>query len=176
MASPGEGTAMIWLGTIAVATCFFVKAQHPTVGLPPVDPHDFLNRTENCVCCHDTREKQIEPHRFTIDINESCERCHPAGALGHSHPMGEEAALPERDGDTPRNLPLDERDLITCGTCHNPHLPGYTPERFARPQVPAGSRTSNGLEVAYYKSYRLRLHAPDAGNDPTCAGCHEEYF
>ena len=35
---------------------------------------------------------------------------------------------------------------------------------------------SNGVEIAYYKSYMLRLHAPEAGNDPTCAACHSEKF
>jgi hypothetical protein len=81
-----------------------------------------------------------------------------------------------RDLEIPEDLPVDEDGAVTCGTCHNPHLPGYLPERFTVSQQPTGTLEEEGRQVAYYKSYRLRLHGADAGNDPTCAACHREYF
>lgn len=169
---------MIWIGTMALTACMFVSPQRSAEGLPATDPHAFFNRTENCTCCHDTRGQgeAVEPHLFTVDIVESCMGCHTGEMLGISHPVGVRADERYPDMEIPENLPVDGDDLITCGTCHNPHLDGYSPERFASAQAPALVRVENGVEVAYYKSYMLRLHAPEAGNDPTCAACHVSYF
>jgi len=169
---------MFWIGAMALTACMFVSPQRSTEGLPATQPHAFFNKTENCTCCHDTRDQgtDIDPHAFSVDITESCMGCHPSHTIGRSHPVGVRPAARFRTMAIPANLPVDGDRRITCGTCHNPHLDGYTPERFAKAQNPAGSRIENGVEVTYYKSYMLRLHAPEAGNDPTCAACHAEYF
>jgi Cytochrome c554 and c-prime len=169
---------MIWIGTVALTACMFVSPQRSAEGLPTSDPHAFFKRTENCTCCHDTREKGtvIDPHSFSADIVESCMACHTDETIGQSHPVGVRANERFPDMEIPESLPRDGDERITCGTCHNPHLEGYTTERYASTQSPAGSRSENGVEIAYYKSYMLRLHAPDAGNDPTCAACHAGYF
>jgi len=168
----------MWIGMVALSACMFVNTPRGGEGLPSVDEHAFLNLTENCTCCHDTgdQEAAIDPHAFTVDIIESCTRCHSGSRLGRSHPVGVSADERYPDMEIPEDLPVDQEDRITCGTCHNPHLGGYSTERFASGQDPIGSRLEDGVEVAYYKSYRLRLHAPEAGNDPTCAACHNEYF
>jgi hypothetical protein len=169
---------MIWIGAVALTACMFVSPQRSEVGLPAVDPHSFLNRTENCTCCHETRDqgRAVEPHEFTVDIVENCMSCHTPDRIGRSHPVGISASLRFPDMKIPAELPVDHEEHITCGTCHNPHLPTYSTERFAVEQEPKGFRVEDGVEVAYYKSYQLRKHAPEAGNDPTCAACHANYF
>ncbi len=169
---------MLWIGTMALATCFFVSPPHPIEELPEVDPHEFLNRVESCTCCHETggAEGSIEPHEFTSEIPENCTRCHTEEMIGISHPVGSSPSERFPEMEVPEALPVDEQDRITCGTCHNPHLPGYSRERYTKLQRPMGTREEENVEIAYYKSYRLRLHQPDAGNDPTCAACHVEYF
>ncbi len=169
---------MIWIGTIALTACMFVSPQRNTEGLPAANPHAFFNAAENCTCCHETREKgtAVDPHAFSVDITESCMSCHPGETIGYSHPVGIRSEERFPDMKIPEELPVDGDERITCGTCHNPHLNGYSPERYVSRQEPTGTRIENGVEVAYYKSYMLRRHAPDAGNDPTCAACHTELF
>lgn len=168
---------MIGIGTMVLATCFFVNPPQPVEGLPEKDPHEFLDRPEACTCCHDvSAADRVEPHRFTVDIIENCMRCHGGEMLGGSHPMVEAPAVEDEELPVDGRLPVDEENRITCGTCHNPHLDGLTTERYAPAQQPLTTRIEQGREVAYYRSYMLRLHAPEAGNDPTCAACHHEYF
>ena len=169
---------MIWLGMVALTACMFVTPQRSAEGLPAVNPHAFFNASENCTCCHDTpnRGEGIDPHAFSIDIVENCMRCHTGEMIGLSHPVGMRAGERFPEMQVPENLPVDADEHITCGTCHNPHLEGFSTERYAGQQDPAGFRIENGVEVAYYKSYMLRMHAPGQGNDPTCAACHVDYF
>jgi len=169
---------MFWIGTMALTACMFVSPQRSVEGLAS-NPHAFFNKTENCTCCHDSQVKGtvIDHHAFSVDIIENCMSCHTSEMLGpQSHPVGVTSAARFPDMEISESLPLDADDRITCGTCHNPHLDGYSKERYASGQKTAGTRIENGVEVAYYKSFMLRLHAPDAGNDPTCAGCHADKF
>jgi len=168
---------MIWIGAIALTACLFVPSQRSVEGLPATNPHAFFNKTENCTCCHETqKEADVAPHSFSVDIIENCMSCHTSDKIGRSHPVGVRAAKQFPDMRIPENLPVDKDERITCGTCHNPHLEGYSTERFSKAQGPVGVRVENGVEVAYYKTYMLRMHAPEKGNDPTCAACHAEYF
>lgn len=169
---------MIWIGTVALTVCMFVSPQRNAADVTTTNPHAFFNKAENCTCCHDTRESEtaIDPHSFSVDIIESCTSCHTDDMIGRSHPVGVRADERFPEMEIPENLPLDENDLVTCGTCHNPHLEAYLPERYAHSQAPVGIRVENGVEVAYYKSYMLRVHVPAAGYDPTCAACHARYF
>lgn len=169
---------MIWIGTIALTACMFVSPQRSAEGLPAKEPHAFFNKTENCTCCHDTRDRgtTIDPHSFTMDIVESCMGCHTGEMIGQSHPVGIRPGARFPDMEIPEILPVDAEERITCGTCHNPHLDGYSTERFAGLQTPVEIRVENGVEIAYYKSYMLRMHAPEAGIDPTCAACHSDKF
>lgn len=169
---------MLWIGMVALTTCMFVPAPRGGAGLPATDPHAFINRVENCTCCHETREegKKIDPHAFSVDIGESCASCHTGEMLGRSHPVDVRADERFPEMEIPEDLPVDAEERITCGTCHNPHLDGYTTERYGATQEPVGVRVEQGVEVAYYRSFRLRIHLPEAGNDPTCAACHDKYF
>lgn len=169
---------MFWIGTVALTACMFVSPQRSAEGLPASNPHAFFNTTQNCTCCHETREneKDIDPHAFNVDITESCMNCHTGEKLGRSHPVGIRADVRFPEMEIPENLPVNADELITCGTCHNPHLEGLVTERYAGGQNPVETRLEQGIEVAYYKSYMLRMHAPDAGNNPTCAACHFEMF
>lgn len=169
---------MIWIGAMALTACMFVSPQQDEGGLPAVDGHAFFNLPEFCACCHETGEgdQEVEPHDFTVEIAETCLRCHSESSLGGSHPVNVDPAERYPDMVIPEEMPLDREGRITCGTCHNPHLAGHSTERYAEMQSPTGAREVDGVEVDFYKSYRLRFHAPDAGNDPTCAACHLEHF
>ena len=169
---------MIWIGAMALTACMFVNPQNGGDGLPAVDGHAFFNLPEFCACCHETGSggQEVDPHRFTDGISETCARCHGGREIGRSHPVDVDPADRYPDMQVPEEMPLDWEGRITCGTCHNPHLPGSATERYAAQQEPAGTREVDGSEVDVYKTYRLRVHVPDAGNDPTCDACHHEYF
>lgn len=168
---------MIWIGVMALTVCMFTSPNNGDGGLPAVDGHAFFNLPEFCACCHDEggREGDVEPHGFTIEITEICMRCHTSGEIGGSHPVDVVPTDRFPDMEVPEEMPLDAQDRMTCGTCHNPHLPGHTTERYVGEQDAAGTRVVDGYEVEFFKSYRLRAHAPDAGNGPTCMACHREY-
>jgi hypothetical protein len=169
---------MIWIGAMALTACMFVSPNNGDGGLPAVDGHAFFNLPEFCVCCHEEGgpEVQVEPHGFTVEITEMCMRCHVPSDIGTSHPVDVVAEERYPDMEVPDYMPVDAEGRITCGTCHNPHLPGHSTERFSLGQVPTGTREVDGREVEFFRTYRLRAHAPGAGNDPTCEACHQEYF
>ncbi len=61
---------------------------------------------------------------------------------------------------SPRSMPLDEDNRITCCTCHNPHAKGLFPARNPR---------SVGAERGHAVNHRLRTRE---GN--ICVACHQK--
>lgn len=79
------------------------------------EPHDFRSHGMTCRSCHvsvtiTTRGAMQKP------VGEICSGCHKNTNLAHPVDMKPSFALPA-------GLPLDERGMMTCATCHDPHRP-----------------------------------------------------
>lgn len=80
-----------------------------------LEPHDFSGQGMNCTSCHEyvtvkSRGVMKKP------VGEICLGCHKLP--GHSHPVDLEPAM-----SIPQDMPLDNNGLLTCATCHDPHMP-----------------------------------------------------
>jgi predicted CXXCH cytochrome family protein len=83
----------------------------------PHEPHDFRAYGMNCRTCHlqvtmKTRGTMVKP------VGEICAGCHKNTGLAHPVDMKPSFALPA-------GLPLDDRGMMTCATCHDPHRSAY---------------------------------------------------
>jgi hypothetical protein len=129
-----------------------------------------------CTRCHQVEQDgeggQIDPHAFAVSVVEACRECHPEERLGRSHPVG---VAPLRSAPRelpPATLPLQwssaaRAQVVTCGTCHNPHLP-----RLARKPVYSLQRPWG--QTGQYLTYFLRMSAATSreGFIPLCHACH----
>jgi len=129
-----------------------------------------------CAGCHevepDGEDWLLEPHRFTVSVVEACRGCHPEEQMGRSHPVDVDPLRSRRSNDWPEELPLhwsdEERaEVMTCGTCHNPHLPRLSADKLYSLQRPWG-------ETGEYLTYYLRMRGRTAreGFTPLCHACH----
>ncbi len=164
---------------------------------PVPNPHDFFNSKTDCQECHSLNEKtgRMMDHSFVKDVTSICRQCHSTESLGYSHSIGARPEEKYPDMDVPEVLPLDVEGALTCGTCHNPHLPYFTMDRFFSIQDPLfcaldaepepdteivlamaaepEPEDANGAETkCFYQTYFLRVREIDQGNDPTCRSCH----
>jgi hypothetical protein len=78
-----------------------------------LEPHDFRAYGMDCRSCHLSlglrqRGGMVKP------VGEICNGCHKL--LGSSHPVDIKPSMT-----TPADLPLDDRRMMTCATCHDPH-------------------------------------------------------
>jgi predicted CXXCH cytochrome family protein len=78
-----------------------------------LEPHDFRAYGMDCRSCHLSvglrqRGGMVRP------VGEICSGCHKL--LGSSHPVGIKPSMT-----IPPDLPLDDRRMMTCTTCHDPH-------------------------------------------------------
>ncbi len=143
------------------------------------NPHDRFQQPGKCGACHQPDEENIRPpeHLLAEDVMELCGECHSNTRLGRSHPVAvrPDKAFPNMN--VPETLPLDEDGNVTCVTCHNPHLPYYSRERFSPAQNPLfcnlDTEKKTGLEC-YFQTYFLRVHQNDGGSYPLCKSCHQD--
>ncbi len=140
-------------------------------------PHAYMADGDRCDGCHGVgrdRDGRIpDPHLFTRPVGEICRVCHPDDQIGRSHPVEVDPyrALDLRE--LPGELPLqtvegEREELMTCGTCHNPHLPRFSDTPLYRRQRPAPG--SGGRFLTYY--LRMKGSTPREGFTPLCHGCH----
>ncbi len=143
----------------------------------PANPHAFFNRTGGCDGCHSIspKNRSLREHEFAGAISENCVSCHPQDSLGLSHPVAVSKKRHYPDMVIPENLPLDEEDNITCGTCHNPHLQGFSTRRFGLGDDPLFQICQNDRCTAYFKTYYLRVEGNGDGYTPLCQSCHAAY-
>lgn len=165
--APVFGVLLV-LGLAAVGS---VPGRHP-----PERPHAFLNDEKRCAGCHrtepDGEDWILDPHLFVVSVVEACRGCHPAAQMGRSHPVEVAPSRLFRRGEVPEALPLHWSDaaraeVVTCGTCHNPHLPRLSPEKLHSLQRPA---PGGGGYLTYY--LRIRGKTPREGFTPLCHACH----
>lgn len=140
-------------------------------------PHEFMEDEDRCGGCHqvekDGEDWILDPHIFTVSVLEACRSCHPADELGRSHPVGTDPYRALNRKEMPPELPLHWSDdarseVMTCGTCHNPHLPRFSAEKLYARQRP------HGEEGRRYLTYYLRIRGktPREGFTPLCHACH----
>jgi hypothetical protein len=109
-----------------------------------LDPHDQVMDDgkidyEKCLYCHverpDVNRATFESVELIGDLKTVCQRCHgkmvrhPAGVNHFRKPSGSIfQRLKKLEKDYGVILPLDDRGMLTCVTCHNPHERGVIPE------------------------------------------------
>jgi len=107
---------------INLAFLFFITITPLAGGATPPpqqlqhEPHDFVAHGLECRSCHISvgllmRGSMQKP------IGDICAGCHKL-AEQTSHPVGMKPSFP-----LPAGLPLDEKGIMTCATCHDPHRP-----------------------------------------------------
>jgi predicted CXXCH cytochrome family protein len=87
------------------------------------NPHKDIEAGEGCLFCHERQPDRSSDTRETVSFIASlrmiCLRCHDKSL----HPAGvEHLVMPKMD--VPKDMPLDDSGMITCITCHNPHIGG----------------------------------------------------
>ena len=169
----------IFFGAALVAGALAIAG---SVGEFPDDPHDFMEEEGKCGDCHTYWEGKLEPHMFSILIHEKCRECH--SHLGRSHPININPDSSDLDLEVPEELPLaymDEigDDVVSCGTCHNPHGEWLSSARAYSKQTAEFVDTADGEEISYFKTYYLRIPGdPEEGFVHLCIACHsrDDYY
>lgn len=141
------------------------------------EPHGFMQAVGRCGGCHEVKGPGVPradgPRSFTGSVVAICRECHRSEEMGRSHPVGMDPARSRGRVQVPPELPLhwsDERgsEVMTCGTCHNPHLARFTDRRIHSFQKPHPQ--GKGRFLTYY--LRLRGDEPKDGYTPLCRACH----
>lgn len=169
MGTPRRAVAVVF----ALGAAVLLRSVLATPSLPP-DPHLFMQKDEACTGCHQFYRDQLDPHTFVVPITEQCMGCHPQEKLGRSHPVGVNPVDAIPSIDVPEDLPL-ENELISCGTCHQPHLTQLSALPCSQEQAPFLVLDEGRVEKPYYKAYYLRFPDPEAGFAPLCMACHRDY-
>lgn len=141
----------------------------------PADPHLFMQEEDDaCAECHSYYRDELDPHSFAVPMVEKCMECHPQGKLGRSHPIGVDPGDARPRIEAPDELPL-ENGLVSCGTCHQPHLTQLSSIPCSKEQKPFLFLDDGRDKIPYYKAYYLRMPDPEAGFAPLCTACHRDY-
>jgi hypothetical protein len=163
--------------------CFVVVAAMLALGLwaagvtTSESPHAYMDSESRCSGCHrvekDGNDWLLDPHIFRTSVTDACQGCHPPQRMGRSHPVGSDPLRLLHLKQMPADLPLqliegDRDELMTCGTCHNPHLPRLARQKLFSRQPAFPGRTGE------YLTYFLRRRSPDPrdGFTPLCKSCH----
>jgi nitrate/TMAO reductase-like tetraheme cytochrome c subunit len=123
--------------------------------------------------------EDIIPHEFIKQITGMCvsSKCHTDEELGPSHIVDISPYDAYPDMVVPKEIPLNwdtvkYKEVMTCGTCHNPHLDWLSTTRSYDIQKPEKKERGR----AYYKTYYLRIKDPQEGYYTLCKSCHEEGY
>lgn len=136
------------------------------------NPHEISGQaaTVDCVSCHtenrqhtqagvlETKNHKADPAAFKSDGVEMCTGCHNAE---DGHKVG--LAI---DFDVPADLPLGEKNKLTCLSCHYTH--GSLSS--SKPQASFSFIDSIVDAERLHKSYLLRRNNADG---ELCLTCHE---
>jgi len=166
--------ATIGKAMLALLLVGFALSLSPAESPLPPEPHRAMNAAGACAGCHAFAGTTLIPHEFVVEIPAKCWECHAQRALGRSHPIGvDPSRSPASVVQIPADLPL-ENGRVSCGSCHNPHLPHLSRTRTF-PKQPAAFRQSAGRdEIEWYQTFYLRKSDPVAGFEPLCLACHKD--
>ena len=159
---------------VVVAVC---RGQMEVTTLPP-NPHGPISIEGECLACHGTYRKELDPHAYVIPVDEMClrESCHVPDRLGRSHPRNVEVKKSNIVGKVPESVPLED-GKISCGSCHKPHNDWlstsqcYPNQKAELLLVSVVNRKQ--IETPYYRSYFLRVvGTAEEGFEALCKTCH----
>ena len=159
------------LGLLLVALALTQAPADPR--LPP-NPHQPMNEKAACAGCHAYHKNAIEPHSFVVPIPEKCLECHSAEKLGRSHPIGVDPSRSPEHMEVPEYLPLED-GMVSCGTCHNPHMAHLSRTKAYLSQAVAFVQKEGRAEVSWYKTLFLWKSDPIKGFEPLCIACHKDF-
>lgn len=162
----------------ARSTLLLVAAFLAPAGAAAVtEPHAFMEEESECGGCHaaelDGEGRMSDPHIFDVPVVDLCTTCHSTAQLGRSHPVNTAPRTSRGLAEVPEALPLHrsgDTRVVTCGTCHNPHLPRLSTERlFPRQEAHPG-------QPGRYRTYYLRATGggPAEGFAVLCRACHPD--
>ncbi|MFC1692372.1 multiheme c-type cytochrome [Candidatus Latescibacterota bacterium] len=130
--------------------------------------HPFVKDQKNCNKCHDLRISAGKNVSFIVFAENSaaiqtvnCMKCHPQH-FG-DHPVLVKASIP-----VPKDLPLSERNEITCMTCHNTHFIRFSD----RPWSPRSNKTIIFDFVKRKKEYKTFFLRRNNSKKEFCIACH----
>lgn len=159
---------------VALVLVAFALTRAPALTPLPPNPHQSLNATAACSGCHAYYGGTLDPYEFIVPIPDKCRACHSQENLGRSHPIGVDPRHAAEKVEVPDDIPLED-GLVSCGSCHNPHLE-FLSKTWAAPQQKATFVQQDGrTEINWYKTYYLRKPDPDKGFEPLCVSCHRDY-
>jgi predicted CXXCH cytochrome family protein len=160
---------MISMVSLTLALCIALPTPKTRI-----EPHADPAQTGGCAACHAVDAAgQAVGTELNGTVEEVCTRCHTMERLGLSHPLGVEPGA-NAHSVAPEELPL-EGGRINCITCHDPHGQWVTLNALAPKQGPLFTEQVRGREVAYYKSYYLRVNECGEGYTSLCNTCHKGY-
>ncbi len=145
----------------------------------PDGVHAYMEDQNRCAGCHhvekDGDDWILDPHIFSVSVVDACRICHPPQKMGRSHPVGMDPRRGRAGTKIPAQLPLQAREgergeLMTCGTCHNPHLPRLSRQKAFPTQPPFPGRSGE------YLTYFLRPVGQNSkeGFTALCHACHPD--
>jgi len=152
----------------------------------PDEVHAFMDSEKRCEGCHqaehDGEDLILDPHIFVLPVIEICHNCHPPKQIGRSHPVNVDPRETLGLSNPPEALPLhwskDQRArVVTCGTCHNPHMSRFSEKKIHSLQKPFRSKKNKiKRKKAKYLTYFLRITSdnPRDGYMALCQACHPD--
>jgi hypothetical protein len=143
------------------------------------DPYDTINLSLYINQSYEmdgfVNDETIMPHDFIKSITSMCmsEECHTAGELGPSHAVDISPYQRYPDMIVPKEIPLNwdtekYEEVITCGSCHNPHLDWLS----STPAYESQESIKKIDGTLYYLSYFLRVKDTKRHYYPLCKSCH----
>ncbi len=125
-----------------------------------LDPHAFMSGEKSCLTCHS--EVPVTPDTLLVkDVVSLCMECHFARGAD-IHPVDLRVKKSES-----LILPLDEEQMITCITCHDPHKDAYSDAPYT--SQGALDYLRSRFFWTTYRTYYLRI-PNDEGQ--ICLQCH----
>lgn len=167
-----------WLTAASVAAVLLGPSAR---GGPGADnPHAYMEEEARCAGCHHVEKEGddwvLDPHVFRLSATDLCRMCHPREQMGRSHPVGADPLKALKLKRMPPGLPLQEvegqrGEFMTCGTCHNPHLPRFSSQRLYSRQSSAPGRSGE------FFTYFLRVKPKETreGFASLCNACHPKF-
>lgn len=131
------------------------------------NPHKFMSDPEKCSQCHiGTPKEGIDDYttvEFKKDIVCFCQDCHQEEHFQDLHPLD---VRPEVT--VPKDFFLANYSMLTCITCHDPHMKAHAKERYVSVNILERLKSFLFFEKEF-KTYFLRRNN---SKGELCSSCH----